>query len=171
MPQTLTTSILRRLGLLAGVGALMISTACAKGAPSPSAPSSGGGNANVSAASALQFCADEVNKYRALAGLPTLARSADLEAFAQKAAEYDAAKGVPHQFFLASNGGGIAKAENQLLLWKGYALDNVITLGMQQMWAEGPGGSHYHVLTGNYSEVGCGVYQDASGISVSQDFR
>ena len=57
------------------------------------------------------------------------------------------------------------------LLWKGYNLNNVIRVGTQQMWSEGPGGTHYHVITGNYSEVGCGVYEGASGISVSQDFR
>lgn len=168
--QVPSSSFAARLRLVLAVGALVTAAACAKG---PSAPS-GTDGATVSAPNlnaSIKFCADEVNRYRAIAGLPALSRSADLEAFASKAAAYDAALGIPHQFFTGTNGGGVSKAENQLLMWKGYNLENVIRVGTQQMWAEGPGGSHYHVLTGNYTEVGCGAYEGDSGISVSQDFR
>ena len=70
-----------------------------------------------------------------------------------------------------TNGGGIARAENQLLLWKGYTVNDVIRQGLAQMWAEGAGGSHYQIMAGKYAQVGCGVFKNGSEVNVSQDFR
>jgi hypothetical protein len=39
------------------------------------------------------------------------------------------------------------------------------------MWAAGPGGEHYDILVGRYSEVGCGVFVNGSEVSVAQDYR
>jgi hypothetical protein len=162
----LSTPVTRRLALVAAVGSLVASVACAA---SPSAPSAAAGATSVD--SAVTLCADQVNQYRAKVGLGPVTRASDLEDFAAHAAEHDARLGVPHQYFLSNNGGGVSKAENQLLLWKGYAIDDVITQGMATMWAEGAGGSHYQVLTGNYTQVGCGVFISGGEVSVSQDFR
>jgi len=43
--------------------------------------------------------------------------------------------------------------------------------GLAQMWAEGPSGSHYQIMTGKYGQVGCGIYASGSEVNVSQDFR
>ena len=78
---------------------------------------------------------------------------------------------MPHQYFKMTNGGGVARAENQLLLWRGWAVDDVIREGMKRMWSEGPGGSHYETIKGNYSQVGCGIFINGSEVNISQDFR
>ncbi|MGE0451233.1 MAG: CAP domain-containing protein [Vicinamibacterales bacterium] len=163
--QLLNPSLARHLRMAALLGGLIGSVACAA---SPSAPSPAG---TAGLDSTLTFCADEANRYRASVGLPALGRSSALEAFAAQAAEHDHGVGIPHQFFISTNGGGVARAENQLLRWRGYGMNEVITKGMANMWAEGPGGSHYEVLTGSYTEVGCGVYVNGNEVSISQDFR
>jgi hypothetical protein len=103
--------------------------------------------------------------------VPALNRSSDLDSFATLAAEHDGKSRVPHQYFRMTNGGGVATAENQLLLWKGYAVGEVIRQGLAQMWAEGPSGSHYQILIGAYTQIGCGIYTNGSEVNVSQDFR
>lgn len=164
-PHVSVTALVRRVRVIALVGGLIGSAACAA---SPAAPSPAG---TASLDSQLSLCADEANRYRATVGLPALNRSSALEAFAAQAAEHDHGVGIPHQFFLKTNGGGVARAENQLIRWRGYGLNDVIKKGMANMWGEGPGGQHYEVLTGNYSEVGCGIYVNGNEVSVSQDFR
>jgi hypothetical protein len=162
---TVTSPLASRLRLVAALGALVASVACAA---APSAPSQAG---TSSPESSLNFCVDEINRYRATVNLEPLGRSVDLEGFAATAVAYDAKLGVPHQYFLQTNGGGVARAENQLLLWKGFGVEDVIKKGVAQMWAEGTNGSHYIVMTGNYSQVGCGIYVNGNEVSVSQDFR
>ena len=75
------------------------------------------------------------------------------------------------QYFKMTNSGGVAMAENQLLLWKGYAVSEVIRQGLAQIRAEGPSGSHYQIMTGKYGQVGCGIYASGSEVNISQDFR
>jgi uncharacterized protein YkwD len=150
---------------------LALTAACAAG---PTAPTAGGttsasGAMNVDAS--VAFCTEEINRYRARAGMAPVDRSAELEGFAATAAEHDGRSGAPHQYFRMTNGGGIAMAENQLLLWKGYEVNDVIRHGLAQMWAEGPAGSHYQILTGRYAQVGCGIFMNGSEVNVSQDFR
>jgi hypothetical protein len=119
----------------------------------------------------LVYCTEEINRYRGLVGLPALHRAADLDAFAARAAEHDHRIGMPHQYFLQTNGGGVSRAETELLLWRGYAVRDVIRRGVAGMWAEGPRGSHYQTLAGDYTQVGCGVFVNGPEVSVSQDFR
>lgn len=164
-PHSLVPTLARRLRMAIALGGVIASVACAA---SPTAPTPGG---TASLDSTLSLCADEANRYRATVGLPALHRSSALEAFAAQAAEHDHGVGIPHQFFLKTNGGGVAKAENQLIRWRGYGTNDVIKEGMANMWREGPGGSHYEVLTGKYTEVGCGVYTNGNEVSISQDFR
>lgn len=136
----------------------------------PSSSPSQGGSANLSAH--LDLCAAEINRYRQMAGRPPLVRSDSLEQFAAESAAHDAAAGVPHQFFSATNGGhGTARAETQLLRWRGYAVAEVIRRGLAQMWAAGPGGTHYAVMLGEYTEVGCGIFVEGREVSVSQAYR
>jgi uncharacterized protein YkwD len=119
----------------------------------------------------LQLCTDEINRYRASIGRPALTRSSSLEQFAADAAQTDAAAGVPHALFSKTNGGGVAMAETELLLWPSRTVQDVITQGLAQMWSAGPSGEHYAILSGPYSQVGCGVYVSGGVVSVTQDYR
>jgi hypothetical protein len=166
------SSSLRRLARVITLSALLgFAAACAA---SPTAPTAGGttaAGASSNLDASMSFCADEINRYRTKAGMAPVDRAADLEQFAATAAEHDGRSGVPHQYFRLTNGGGVATAENQLLLWKGYAVNDVIRQGLAQMWAEGPGGSHYQILLGKYGQVGCGIFMNGSEVNISQDFR
>jgi hypothetical protein len=160
----------REIGAALNLAAASLAVLLAVGCSLPSsAPSSAAGTASLSAD--LQFCTDEINRYRATAGRPPLARSDSLESFAAEAVRHDATAGVPHLLFTNTNGGGVAKAETELLRWRNYAVRDVIRQGLAGMWAAGPSGEHYDILVGPYNEVGCGVFINGRDVSVSQDFR
>ena len=168
-PVVLDVACFTRLSAVAAL--CMVTLACAAG---PTAPTAAGTTSAASSASvdvSVSFCTNEINRYRASVGLGALDRAADLDSFAARAAEHDGRAGVPHQYFSMTNGGGISRAENQLLLWKGYAVNEVIRQGLAQMWAEGPAGSHYQIMAGKYAQVGCGIFKNGNEVNVSQDFR
>lgn len=159
-----------RLAVIAALGIVAVGCAATPTAPSAAAgTTTPASSANVDAS--VSFCTEEINRYRATIGLGPLDRAADLDAFAGQAAEHDGRAGVPHQYFRLTNGGGISRAENQLLRWKGYGVNDVIRQGLAQMWAEGPGGSHYQIMAGKYAQVGCGIFKNGNEVNVSQDFR
>jgi len=143
----------------------LFASACAVPATGPSIPDT----ATIGAS--LQLCSDEINRYRASAGLPALSRSASLEQFAADAAQHDTAAGVPHALFRQTNGGGVAMAETELLLWSNRAVQDVIKLGLSEMWNQGPAGEHYSILAGPYTQVGCGVFVSGGVVSVTQDYK
>lgn len=147
---------------------LTVSVAAASGscAGNPALPSAKSGYL-----SELQYCADEVNRLRASVGRPGLRRSSELESFAAAAIERDATLRIPHYHFQATGGGGISRAETEILWWRGYTVRRVIELGLAQMWVVGPGGEHYDILTGPYTEIGCGVFESRGEVSVAQEFR
>jgi hypothetical protein len=158
-----------RFAAVAALAVVTVACAAAPTAPSAAGTTTAAASANVDAS--VSFCTEEINRYRSSIGLATLDRATDLDSFAAQAAEHDGRAGVPHQYFRMTNGGGIAKAENQLLLWKGYAVNEVIRQGLAQMWAEGPGGAHYQIMAGKYAQVGCGIFKNGNEVNVSQDFR
>src|SRR5262245_59196922 len=99
---------------------LLLSSSCGGGgagsqSPSPS-PSPTPAPAGITDAD-LQHCIDVINGYRRQVGRPSLTRSAALEAFAAKAAANDAQSKTSHQYFVQTNGGGVAAAENEVLAW------------------------------------------------------
>lgn len=153
--------------IVAAISAAVALSACE--VRSPAGPS-GGESANVSG-SELSFCADELNRYRASIGRPVLTRSGQLETFAAQSAEHDGTAHVAHHHFLMTNGGGTAMAETEILWWKNYAVKSVIRDGLAQMWQAGPGGEHYDIIAGPYTEVGCGVFINNGEVTVTQDFR
>ena len=140
-------------------------SACALPSSAPSTPDA------ATLASSLQLCTDEINRYRASIGRSALTRSDSLEQFAATAAQHDASAGVPHALFSKTNGGGVAMAETELLLWPDRAVQDVIKKGLAQMWSAGPSGEHYEILSGPYTQVGCGVYVSGGEVSVAQDYR
>ena len=169
---TTTAARLTRITRVAAVAALtVVAVACAAAPTAPSAAGTTTAAASANVDASVSFCTDEINRYRATIGLAPLDRATDLDSYAAQAAEHDGRLGVPHQYFRMTNGGGIASAENQLLLWKGYAVHDVIRQGLAQMWAEGSGGSHYQIMAGNYAQVGCGIFKNGNEVNVSQDFR
>jgi uncharacterized protein YkwD len=153
------------LGVTAGIS-------CGRGAaPSPSSPSSPQAATSLNLSANLSFCADEVNRYRATVGQPPLVRSPGLEAFAAQAAQADGLAHQAHHFFATTNGGGMSRAENEILWWEGLAVRTVIQQGLAQMWDIGPAGEHYDIMTGAYSQIGCGIFVNGSEVTVAQDFR
>jgi hypothetical protein len=104
-------------------------------------------------------------------GRAPLARSADLEAFAAQAAQSDGLAHQAHRFFATTNGGGMSRAENEILWWEGLGVRTVIQEGLQQMWNIGPAGEHYDIMTGAFSQIGCGIFVNGSEVTVAQDFR
>jgi uncharacterized protein YkwD len=167
-----TLTVGRRLAVISVVAGAL--TSCGRGAPAPSSPSSPSSppaaiTLNLSAN--LSYCADEVNRYRASVGRPPLARSADLEAFAAHAAQADGLAHQAHHFFATTNGGGMSAAENEILWWEGFGVRSVIQQGLQQMWQSGPTGEHYDIMTGAFSQIGCGIFVNGSEVTVAQDFR
>lgn len=142
------------------VAVVALTPACTFVGPSP-----------TEVATEMAFCVDEVNRYRAIVGLSTLARSADLEAFATQSADMDGKAGQAHQHFMSTNGGGIARAETELLGWRDGSLHTIIETGLSQMWAEGPAGEHYKIMVGPYTQAGCGMAVNPNGVTVAQDFR
>ncbi len=148
-------------------------TGCASKGTSTTSPSSSSDVASAapSPASAMGFCVDEINRYRATLNLPALSRSSALEDYATDSARIDQAARQAHMHFTSTNGGGVARAETELLLWPNPDAKSVLQQGLKVMWTEGPNGSHYDVLTGAYSSVGCGIFVEGSVMTISQDFR
>jgi uncharacterized protein YkwD len=166
-PLGLTVTVILIVGVLA--------TAC-NAVKHPTAADSVHAAADVqNFASETAFCVSEINRLRATIGAAPLARTDRLENFATEAARVDTEEGVPHTHFRRTNGGnGTAFAENTIPWWKMSShgsVRNVIREGLQQMWAQGPGGTHYENMRGNYTEVGCGVFTANGEVTISQDFR
>jgi len=161
---------------IALVAAAILGPACAAtGSPlSPSATNTGSTEpvaATPSSSSDLQYCADITNRYRASVGLRPLVRSASLEDFAAQAASIDGVAHVAHTHFAATNGDNISSAETEILWWRGFSVESVIQRGLAQMWDVGPGGEHYDIMVGAFSQIGCGIAVNGSEVTVTQDFR
>ena len=159
---------------IAMAGAL---SACS-GAANPVSPdSTAAAPTTVNSLSAdATFCVEEVNRLRATVGAAPLDRAENIEAFANVAARVDTEAREPHHYFRMTNGGnGTAMAETQIPWWplsRYGSSRTIVKEGLAMMWAQGPGGSHYDIIRGNYKQIGCGVFVTASGeVTVSQDFH
>lgn len=164
---------------IALLAAAILRPACAAGsplAPSASASESAAPAATPSIVTSssiadLTYCIDVTNRYRASVGLGPLVRSAALEDFAAHAASIDGVAHVAHTHFETTSGDGISRAETEILWWRGFSVAAVIQRGLAQMWEVGPGGEHYDIMVGAFSEIGCGVAVNGSEVTVTQDFR
>jgi hypothetical protein len=128
----------------------------------------GGGDA------AHQACVTESNMYRSMNGKPDLVWSAALEAYADEGAKHDFSTS-PHDHFSSTSGGGIAFAENECpqqgnwQLPAGGDMAALVADCIAAFYSEGPGGGHYDNLMGNYSTIGCGIYQSGTKVTIVQD--
>lgn len=128
----------------------------------------------VAYAAEVQLCVDQTNVYRATLGLRPYAHSAALDAVAKTAAAFDGGVHVGHAYFLQTNGGGIAMAENEIPWWPMSLVGNVrqvVLEGLAGMWEEGPSGGHYRHMAGSFQELGCGIFVNGQEVTVVQDFR
>ena len=151
--------------------ALVLSCAIGTGgcamAGGPVSPGSVATDAGTLADSAA-FCVEEVNRFRATVGAAPLTRSSRIDVFSTDAARVDGEAHQAHTYFRMTNGGnGTARAENMIPWWKASQYGSVraiVKKGLATMWAQGPGGSHYENIRGNYSEMGCGVFISNSSV-------
>lgn len=124
--------------------------------------------------SAKQFCVDETNRLRTMNGKAAVARSAQLEEFADTGAMVDHG-GSPHDHFRQTSGGGIAFAENECPKWSlqqqgGGDMNALVKACIAAFYAEGPGGGHYDNMMGAYASLGCGIYNANGSVTIIQDF-
>ena len=136
--------------------------------------SSASSTAQAATAADLTFCVQETNRYRASVGLSALSQSAALESYAATGARVDGKAHMGHSHFTSTKGGGVALAENVIPWWplaEYGSVQEVMRQGLAQMWAEGPGGTHYQIIAGRYTQVGCGVFVNNGEVTVVQDFR
>lgn len=136
--------------------------------PSPGAP------LRSDHAREIAYCVEQTNAYRASAGRAALTRSPELDVYAAVAAQHDGQAHVPHAFFTATSGGGVALAENTIPWWslrRFQSVHAIVQQGLAMMWDEGPGGGHYDNMVGPYSQVGCGVFMLGDEVTVVQALR
>jgi uncharacterized protein YkwD len=150
----------------------LATTGCAGGvnpvSPDPSATAAPDGRSDA------QFCVDEVNRLRASVGKAPLTRSEKIETFSTEAARVDGEAHETHKFFRQTNGGGVARAENEIPWWELSRYGSVraiIREGIADEWAEGPEGYHWQNFTGDYTEVGCGIAIKNGEVTITQDFH
>ena len=148
----------------------MVSASCAGSPVDPSVQGASSLSSSILSPE-LAFCTDEINRYRGSIGLAPLTRSQDLEAFSATAAQADGLSHSAHAYFHETSGAGSSRAQTEILWWQGFSIHNVIRDGLAEMWSAGPAGEHYVILTGNYTQVGCGIFTSGGEVTVAQDFR
>jgi hypothetical protein len=137
----------------------------------------GGGDGGVVGDPAHAVCVTETNRYRAMNGKPDVARSTQLEAYADTGAMIDFS-GSPHQHFSSTQGGGIAFAENECPHWNlnqtGGDMSMLVLQCLAAFYAEGPGTGnahgHYNNMMGSYGTLGCGIFQSGTEVTIVQDY-
>jgi uncharacterized protein YkwD len=154
---------------------LVFAMGCRAPLSSPSAPSSAIEPGRPAFSAEAGLCVEQTNRYRATVGRGPLQRSEVLEEYATAAARTDGLAHVAHQYAHQTNSGnGTSRAENAILWWslRYYgSVQQVVKLGLADMWEKGEGGSHYRNIVGNYTEAGCGIFVNGDEVTVVQAFR
>ena len=87
----------------------------------------------------------------------------------------DALAAKAHTYAVSTNFGNLtAMAENEALFWPLSSLKSVravVEKSLAEMWREGPGGEHYDIIVGDYTQVGCGVFVQGDQVAVLEAFR
>jgi hypothetical protein len=142
----------------------------------------GGDDGRTGNASAQQFCVSETNRYREMNGKADLTEAANLETFADTGAMTDYNAMSAHSHFSATQGGGIAFAENECPGFSGWHLapggdlNALVGMCIAAFYSEGPGTDysthgHYINMMGNYATLGCGIFSATNGdVTITQDY-
>lgn len=145
------------------------------GSPASPSPSRAATADSDNYSTEIALCAQVTNQYRARVGKAPLARSSVLEEYAATAARTDGTVKIAHHHARTTNlGNGLSRAENAILWWslRYYGtVESVVRRGLDDMWKQGDGGSHYRNLVGNYTETGCGIFVNGDEVTVVQAFR
>ncbi|HEX7489581.1 MAG TPA: CAP domain-containing protein [Anaeromyxobacteraceae bacterium] len=131
----------------------------------------GGLDAAGGSGASSQACVDHVNALRATKNLPPLRRWSAAEECSGSEAKSDSESGKAHGAF----GRCGEHAQCECPGWgslTGPGL-SVVPGCLDAMWAEGPGGGHYDIMTSkDYAEVSCGFYTTPAGaVWAVQDYR
>ncbi|HEY3819873.1 MAG TPA: CAP domain-containing protein [Polyangiaceae bacterium] len=117
-------------------------------------------------AALLPLCVSQINEFRNQNGQSPLEESTKLESYAAAASASDAHNGQLHSYFYATNGDdGVAATEDELDGAKvdpGGSAQQTMEQGLQNDESAN-GGAAANLLDDQFSEVGCGFGQDASG--------
>ena len=152
----------------------LVAAACAGSSAEPS-PAAGVSADHRTYAAEMTLCVQVTNDYRARVGKAALTRSAVLEQYATTAARVDGTAKVAHHHAKTTNlGNGTTRAENAILWWslRYYGtVASVIRRGLEDMWKQGDGGSHYRHIVGRFTETGCGIFVNGDEVTVVQAFR
>lgn len=154
--------------------ALLLSLVAIACSGAPAAPSQSAG-ASGAYAFEIGLCVQVTNQYRASIGKPALTRSTVLEEYATAAARTDGTVKTAHHHARTTNlGNYTAKAENAILWWslRYYGtVESIVRRGLEDMWKQGDGGSHYKNIVGDFTETGCGIFVNGDEVTVVQAFR
>jgi Cysteine-rich secretory protein family len=138
---------------------------------------SGGGGGGSGSNTALVECVTQTNAYRAMNGKSALTESSQLETYAATGAMFDYENMMAHDHFTMTSGGGIAFAENECpqqgnwMLQPGGNMTALVIQCVDAFYAEGPGGGHYtNMMNASYTTLGCGIYQQGTGVTIVQDY-
>lgn len=135
----------------------------------------GGDDGTIGSDDAHEVCVQETNRLRAMNGKAALARSPELEAYADEGAMIDF-DSEAHTHFTSTGGGGIAFAENECPQqgnWRlppGGDMSALVVQCIAAFYDEGPGGGHYDNLMSNNTMLGCGIYQVDTRVTIVQDY-
>jgi hypothetical protein len=129
----------------------------------------------------VQHNLEALNSYRAANGAPALTLSSTLDSFATTGSQQLAAGGPPHGHFqqavtdqtLFTSGFCHSAGENQAPGWPLNTGDENGTIDgiLQNMMAEGPGGSHHdNIINPELRLVGIGLLVQGGGLYLTNDF-
>jgi hypothetical protein len=154
---------------------LALVTAACSGSPSAPSPSAAVSADSPAYSAETSLCVQVTNQYRASIGRSQLTRSSVLEEYATAAARTDGTVKTAHHHARTTNlGNYTAKAENAILWWslRYYGtVESVVRRGLEDMWKQGEGGSHYRNMVGAFTETGCGIFVNGDEVTVVQAFR
>lgn len=126
--------------------------------------------ANVASAQDLsQVCVDHINGLRGSVGLAPLARNWQQEACVVGEAQRDGEANQAHATFGSCGENGQCECP----AWNGdpATFQDSIVQCLNQMWAEGPGGGHFDIMTNpNYQSVACAYAVVNGGLWVTQSY-
>lgn len=120
--------------------------------------------------SLAQLCVDELNKKRALIGVPALSRNASKESCVAEQCQIDSASNTPHGSF-----GRCEESNQSQCAGGGWAPGELVPYCINGFYEEGPGNdlahAHYAMLANPiYTSVACGIYKNGGSLWFIADY-